>query len=441
MPPPSHVIKGVVSQIAAVGPVRALVLGNSIHLTNSSRNLTQGIVKQCPLPIIGGVCAAEAQSGMPVTGNINSFTGLVGVRPGEAFPDGSRGSNLRLTRSGTGDGPSFGSPITCTAVDGVGLDGSAWATNKNLRFTAAGETDPAATGYTSGGNTWRLQGRTRANAVVNNDFINTPTLDVGAPRRLWSRVGTTFASGSGGFTAAGLISMWGGTEAGAVKVNAMSLEVADATSGLFIAYAGYGSWPLEAGASEAGVSITADPPTYQAGYTDAALQLEYQLFRYNLVICCGGANEQSPEQFALSLAATRARHFAAAAAAGVPRPAFVTVSQYQALGDDTSTWAAMNAAATAQAIADDRSEHVDFFNHTLNARGLWSTWKDALLDDTIHPSSANSILRTDFGNVLWQTLLGPRTIGLGAAASPPGGGRAVVMATGKHATGLKVRRT
>lgn len=390
---PKHVVRGLWKRKRER---RVLWVGNSIHQPTTTRNTLQSIVSQSEIGVKGGVTGLQSTVGMP-TGIVDlGMTSEGGIRPGENAAGGLRRFNLRATTLLSGDMPDFG-PAFAVRTNGT------WDQNRGVRVGLLIVTDPAATGYTiTPGPHLVVRNRagTWSGALV---FVQSPNLQT-SPATLITTQTSFHPVGTGGQDQRVALFGWSGTQTGQVRVGGMSIE-SDNAQGLFLSYCGNGAWGSAHHANETGDTITVDPPTYDAAYSDAALTAEYALWRYNQVVIDVTANDTTTPLATLraNLAAIRARHFAAAAAAGVPRPDILYWTQYD-LSDTTSLFNSMADVAFDLAVSDPKTECFDFCRVKRARSGLWSAWQAVELADGVHPATANSILRDQMAATFYHTM-------------------------------------
>jgi hypothetical protein len=396
MSSPRHVVRGLFSRKRER---RVIWVGNSLHQPTTTRNTLQNIVSQSPVGIKGGVTGIQSTVGMP-TGIVDlpsvSMT-YTGIRPGELSPAGASGFNLRATTIAAGDMDNFGFPIA------IRTNGT-WDENRSVRVGILAISDPTATGYlvSPGPN---LQVRNRAGAWSSAlDYILSPISFQQSPATYIARQTTFHPVGTGGQGQRVGLQGWSGTQTGELRIGGMSIE-SNSPEGLFLSYCGNGGWGSTHHASQTGAVITADPPTYTAQYNDAALIAEYGLWRYNQVVVDVTANDTTTPTATLraNLAAIRARHWAAADAAGVPRPDVLFWTQYD-LSDTTSLFNTMADVAYDLAIRDSKTECFDFCRLKRAVSGLYSTWQAVELVDGVHPATANAILRTQMATTFYSIM-------------------------------------
>lgn len=388
---PRHVIRGL---WARKRERRVLWVGNSIHQPTVNRNVLVAIVAQSDIGIKGGVMGLQSTVGMP-TGLIDlTMTNAGNSRPGENAAGGTRRFNLRQTTLLSGDMTDF-STAFAVRVNGT------WEENRSVKMGILLITDPAATGYTTSPGP-SLQIRNRAGAWSGPlTFIQSPVSLQQSPATLITRETSFFPVGAGGQGQRAALVAWNGTQAGQVRVGGVSIE-SDNPEGLFISYCGNGSWGSTHHATETGATITADPPTYDAAYSDAALTAEYALWKYNQIVVDVTANDvlTLPATLRANLSAIRARHWAAADAAGVARPDVLYWTQYD-LSDTIATFDAMADIAFDLAKADAKTECFDFCRLKRATSGLWSAWQATELVDGVHPAVANSVLRDQMASTFY----------------------------------------
>lgn len=404
MPVATHVIRGNVARLLR-GQWRWLIAGNSIHSPSNTYNVTQALFKNAPTAVLGGVVGFVPGTGMPTSGLIATGAGMTisTARPGEDLSSGSNGANLRITQVATGNANAF-APLPRILSNDAASPSGIWNENKQIKATWFLESNAGGTGYwISNTDAWTHFQANRISSASGHPysaFIINPNL-LASPNQLIIRETPFYANQSGANTLLGYLQSNNSTETGTLKPLACAMETNDAV-GVFGGFAGHGSWPLEAHASETGALITADAPSYQARYTDAALIAEMQALRYNCIILCPGANETDFAIIETQILRVIERYRRCALAAGLPAPCFLLVTQYDALADDTTTWDLARNACIKIARSRPDTECVDFGGWQRDTYGLWSSWRVAQLSDLIHPATANSTLRTNWANLIYS---------------------------------------
>lgn len=432
-----NVIRGLLKSGLAAGPLRCLVIGDSIEhpfsLSSAGVQATYHKVLAarvqrwptnfwgCNTPILG-----QGDTGWPVsfsgwTGNAN-LSARVGpnssyVRPGDTFSDSSTGHNLCGTNPGAvaGDIGNFGAMSNGTLFN-TNTYQNDWESGKTLKATIIYR------GSASSPAQWRLTSWTRdGSAQAETTQTQIPlTTNVGSIANLtssWSRL-----TGSV-YTKLCYVQSWNETEtAGPVNMLSVAVEDSAPSSGMFWGYAGEGGYTTKTHLA-AGESINPGGfGAFTAYYSDAALAANLAALPYRVFLIRLGQNSASDEwngtsigSYQANVLAIIARYRAACVTAGIANPIFILSSMYDADTDNTR-YVLMSSALQAIALANPDCEFVDVRSEVQRQLGAYSSWQATYLADGIHPLGTMANLIVDYE---WTALNGPTT----------GGGETTAMRT------------
>lgn len=184
-------------------------------------------------------------------------------------------------------------------------------------------------------------------------------------------------------------------------------------TGLGLAYIGQGGWRTENHLLPYGDPATPLVPSsdgpYPGGYTDRALRdhiLIHETTHFMLWIGTnnGGTDANTPWNTAEDVAGIMDRLRRVHAEARLedptlPEPGFLVISPYS--GNDLDSFFGGYATALRDLAGADVA-FIDLHQMVLDRFGIWSTWKDELLSDGVHPNLTGA--RT-FARLIWREII------------------------------------
>lgn len=411
-----NINRGLFKAKLATGNARMLVIGDSIHNPYVDNRVVEAICKRWPVNKLFGAMSgfvANGDTGWPISNypatgtNITQELGPAGsgLRPGDAFTDGTTGHNLLRTipHRYTGNYVSQG-----TVGQGLVYPSNAynvdWDSGENLKITLLLRTSTLAP------TNHRIWGRARGSGSqsdVGNTVFN-PSLS--APS--YQSFTHTFARGTGStYTTYTQLRSFTETELNGWHVDylAMSVELATppASGGLFMGYAGEGGYSTKSHLAVGEVINVGGFGAYTTYYSDAALDAHLSLFQFNVFYLYLGQNPAADEgsggtigNYKNNILAIIARYKDACARVGISNPTFILVSLYPTNTDNTRS---INIAAALReiALADATVEFIDLRRYVVDTYGNYSVWQATFCPDLYHPSLTFSNIIADY---VWASL-------------------------------------
>jgi lysophospholipase L1-like esterase len=331
-----------------------------------------------------------------------------GLRPGDAFLDGSTGHNLLRTVpiEFLAEYPNFGTTYSGNFYQN-NCPNPGWDSGQNLlvrliyRANTQAPTDHRIVGRARGSPGQVDAGNTQFNAQLNPTQILQQTM-------LFARgTGTNGSGYAQGRT-------WNSTELAGWRNDylCMSVELETRPTGsIFWFYAGEGGYTTLSHTTAGETLNIGGFGPYLTYYSDDALAKHIQFLNLNTFVIYLGQNQASnenpgggtPGAYKANIQSIIARYKAACVTAGVSNPSFVLVSNYPTTSDNTRT---TNIATALREIAlsDSTCEYVDLRQYVVDTYGNWSTWGTTgpvFTPDGIHPSATFSNIIADY---IWASL-------------------------------------
>lgn len=409
-----NINRGLFKTKLANGNVRLLVIGDSITNPYVTDRLVKGMCKNWQVNLFGAMAGfiAQGDSGWPISNYPASGTNIsqnlgpagAGIRPGDAFYDGTTGHNLSRTipYNYTGDYTNQG-----TVGQGIFYKNNAynvdWDQNQTLKAKLLLRTAVnAPTDHRLWGRARGASSQADAGNITYNATLSAPSFQVYTH---------TFSRGSGTVaTTYTQLRSFTATEISGWHVDniAMSVELntPPANNGMFIGYAGEGGYTTKSHTAAGEVINVGGFGAYNTYYSDEALDAHLQAFSFDTFFIYLGQNpaaDEDPGQgtigaYKANIEAIISRYKTRCAANGITNPTFILCSIYPTSSDNTRS---TNIAAALReiALADPAIEFYDLRKYIVATYGNYSTWQATYCPDLYHPNLAFTNIIT---NWLWS---------------------------------------